>query len=83
MSLSNEAALELIKAALEKTKTGLSSKIDESTDLIKDKVIDSLDSMNFLFELEELHGAQLDAIDETFDDFRVSRLVEILQAAAA
>lgn len=83
MSLSNEAALELIKAALEKTKTGLSSKIDESTDLIKDKVIDSLDSMNFLFELEELHGAQLDAIDETFDDFRVSRLIEILQAAAA
>lgn len=83
MSLSNEAALELIRAALEKTKTGLSLKIDESTDLIKDKVIDSLDSMNFLFELEELHGAQLDAIDETFDDFRVSRLVEILQAAAA
>jgi len=83
MSMSNEEALELIKAALEKTKAGLSSKIDANTHLIKDKVIDSLDSMNFMFELEELHGAQLDAIDETFDDYRVSRLIEILQAAAA
>jgi acyl carrier protein len=81
MQLTDEQALELIRAALEKTKPGLGAKADVNTHLIKDKVIDSLDSMNFLFELEELHGAQLDAIDETFDDFRVSRLIEILKAA--
>jgi len=82
MSMTHDEALSLIKDALEKTKAGLADKITPDVDLIKDKIIDSLDSMNFLFELEQLHGSQLDAIDETFDDFRVSRLIEILQEAA-
>lgn len=81
MSMTHDEALSLIKDALEKTKAGVADKITPDVDLIKDKIIDSLDSMNFLFELEQLHGSQLDAIDETFDDFRVSRLIEILQEA--
>ena len=81
MSMTDEQALAMIKAALEKTTPGLSARVTPEVHLIKDKVIDSLDSMNFLFELEQLHGGQLDAIDETFDDFRVVRLIEILQSA--
>jgi acyl carrier protein len=81
MSMTEEQALTMIKAALEKTTPGLSAKVTPEVHLIKDKVIDSLDSMNFLFELEQLHGGQLDAIDEMFDDFRVTRLIEILQSA--
>lgn len=81
MNMSKEDALELIKAALDKTQNGLGAKINENTHLINDKIIDSLDSMNFMFELEELYGSQLDVIDEAFDDYRVCRLIEILQTA--
>jgi len=81
MKMTEEQALAMIKAALEKTTPGLSGKVTPDVHLIKDKVIDSLDSMNFLFELEQLNGGSLDAIDETFDDFRVVRLIEILQTA--
>ena len=73
-----EAALDMIKASLDATLPGKSSGITLETELIKDGILDSLDSMNFLFELEGLNGAKLEAIDETFDDFRVSRLVDIL-----
>jgi acyl carrier protein len=68
----------MIKASLDATLPGKSASITLETELIKDGILDSLDSMNFLFELEGLNGAKLEAIDETFDDFRVSRLVEIL-----
>lgn len=76
--MDNNAALELIKQALEATAPGKSANITLETDLVKDGVVDSLDSMNFLFELETLHGAKLEEIDETFDDFRVARLIEML-----
>lgn len=76
--MTTDEAFELIKKALEETSAGLSEKVDLSTDLIKDGVVDSLDSMNFLFELETLNGGQLVAIDETFDDFRVETLIKIL-----
>ncbi|MEZ5662079.1 MAG: hypothetical protein R3E94_00935 [Burkholderiaceae bacterium] len=79
--MTDDQALAMIKAALEKTTPGLSAKVTPDVHLIKDKIIDSLDSMNFLFELEQLHGGQLEAIDETFDDFRVIRLIQILQTA--
>lgn len=74
-------AYETIIEALEKTTPGVSSKVTMETDLIKDEVIDSLDSMSFLFELEEIIGKKLDAIDENFTDFRMLRLVEIVAAA--
>jgi acyl carrier protein len=74
-------AFAMITEALEKTGTGLSAKVTRETHLTDDKIIDSLDSMNFLFELETIVGKKLTAIDETFDDFRVERLIEILRAA--
>jgi acyl carrier protein len=78
--MDRDHALDLIKKALEATSPGKSDNLKLETDLVKDGVVDSLDSMNFLFELETLNGAKLEAIDETFDDFRVARLIEILTA---
>lgn len=78
--MTKDDAFGLIQKALEATSEGLSQTVTIDTDLIEDNVVDSLDAMNFLFELETLHGKKLAEIDETFDDFRVSRLVEILQS---
>lgn len=76
--MDRDSALGMIKQALEATSPGKSANITLETDLVKDGVVDSLDSMNFLFELETLHGSKLEEIDETFDDFRVARLIEML-----
>lgn len=76
--MTHDEALAMIRSALDATKPDLAGKISETTHLIADEILDSLDSMNFLFELETLHGSKLSVIDETFDDFRVSRLIEIL-----
>ena len=73
-----EVAFDMIKASLEAILPGKSEGITLETELIKDGILDSLDSMNFLFELESLNGSKLVEIDETFDDFRVSKLVNIL-----
>lgn len=78
--MTRNEALSMIKQALEKTTPGISAGVGEDTHLTGDKILDSLEIMNFLFELEQLNGSRLEAIDETFDDFRVSRLIEILTA---
>lgn len=80
--MTRDEALAMIKQALEKTSPGISVNVSEGTHLVDDKILDSLEVMNFLFELEQLRGSQIEAIDETFDDFRVSRLIEILTAAS-
>lgn len=79
--MTDDQAFAMITDALEKTGKGLSGKVTRETHLTDDKIIDSLDSMNFLFELENVVGHKLSAIDETFDDFRIERLIEILRAA--
>lgn len=76
--MTREEAYDAVIRAVEATKPGASSKVSETTDLIEDGILDSLDSMNLLFELETQRGAKLVAIDETFSDFRVTRLVDIL-----
>ncbi len=79
--MTEQDAFEMILKSLEKTNPGISKGVSKETHLLKDGVIDSLESMNFLFELEQLNGSQLAEIDESFDDFRVTRLIEILVAA--
>ncbi len=74
MSTAQEA-FEKIKSALDMTTPGLSEKVTQETDLIKDDILDSLDLMNFMFELEELHGSKLEQVTETFDDYRVTTLI--------
>ncbi len=79
--MTEQDAFEMIVKSLEKTSPGISKGVGRETHLLKDGVIDSLESMNFLFELEQLNGNRLVEIDESFDDFRVVRLIEILVAA--
>ena len=79
--MTKEQAFSLVKKALEATKPGASNAVSMETHLVDEDVIDSLDSMNFLFELEKEMGTKIAAIDETFEDFRVSTLVELVAAA--
>lgn len=79
----NDTTLELIKKALEMTTPGVSEKVTMDTHLVADGILDSLDLMNFMFELEDLHGHKIEQIDETFDDYRVSVLAGFLQESQA
>lgn len=76
--MTDNEAFDLIRQALEQTKAGSSEKVTMETDLVADGILDSLDSMNFLFELETALGQPISSIDETFDDFRVATLVELI-----
>lgn len=53
--------------------------LNSETHLVKDGIIDSLDSMAFLYELEKLCGRDIEEIGYDFSDFRVARLMEILE----
>jgi acyl carrier protein len=68
----------LIREALEEVSPAAAAKLSEECHLVKDGLVDSLDGMNFLFELEQRLDFKLKAIDEDFDDFRVSRLIDIV-----
>jgi acyl carrier protein len=75
-------AYSLIREALAEVSPAAAAKLTEECHLVKDGLVDSLDGMNFLFELEQRLGHKIEAIDEDFDDFRVSRLIEILVGEA-
>ena len=79
--MTRDEALERIKKALDTTVGESAGDISESTDLVGDGLLDSLDSMTFLFELEQDLGTKLEAIDETYEDFRVSAIVDIVVQA--
>ena len=78
--MTNDEALQYIKKAVEDVLPGASESIDASTDLKGDDILDSLDLMNFLFELETAVGGKISAIDESYDDFRVGQLIKLLIA---
>lgn len=73
-------ALDMIRAAIEIVSPGTGETISIETDLQNDDILDSLDRMNFLFELEQLHHAKIEQITDTFDDYRISTLVGFLVA---
>jgi acyl carrier protein len=76
--MNQEEAMKRIYDALEAADTGLSAGIDVDTDLTGDGKLDSLQIMNFLFELEEALGVKIEEIYEEYDDYKVSSLVNIL-----
>jgi acyl carrier protein len=76
-----DAAFDKIKEALDLTSPGLSQKVTMETHLVEEDILDSLDLMNFMFELEELHGSKIEEISETFDDYRVATLVGFMASA--
>lgn len=75
-------AIGLIVAAVTRVAPAKAKLVGPGSDLIADGVLDSLDVMSFLFDLEKRLGKKLTAIDETYSDFRVAKLVEIIKAAA-
>ncbi|MEM8659871.1 MAG: hypothetical protein AAGF35_03200 [Pseudomonadota bacterium] len=79
--MTREEAYSLIQQALDAMDPELAKKVTYSTDLIGEKIIDSLDSMNFLYELETLHGSKIDAIDDDYEDFRIESLIQHLIAS--
>lgn len=79
--MTNDKALEMIQQAANLASPGVGDKVTMETDLKNNDMLDSLDRMNFLFELEELNGSKLEQITDTFDDFRVATLVGFLTAS--
>ena len=78
--MTHDQAHALIVEALHKAVPGAPlDRLGPDTHLVKDGIIDSLDSMAFLYELEKLCGGEIREIGEDFSDFRVVRLTEILQ----
>jgi acyl carrier protein len=77
--MTHQEAFAMIVQALEKAVPGSSDKVTIETHLVSDGIIDSLDLMAFLYELEHDCGDSLDEINDEFKDYRVVRLVEMLQ----
>ncbi len=81
--MTRDEALAVITKALIATVGSVDSDLAEDTNLVDDGLLDSLDSMTFLFELENDLGSKFEAIDETYDDFRVGALVDIVVQATS
>ena len=81
--MTREEALAAITKALTATVGSVDADVTEDTNLVEDGLLDSLDSMTFLFELENDLGTKLEAIDETYEDFRVGSIVDIVVQATA
>ena len=76
-----DEALEMIRAAVRAVQPDLAERVAPDVDLTGEGMLDSLDVMAFLFELEQLHGRRIEAIDENFSDFRVEHLIAELVSA--
>ena len=81
--MTREEALAAITKALTATVGSVDGDVTEDTNLVEDGMLDSLDSMTFLFELENDLDTKLDAIDETYEDFRVGAIVDIVVQATS
>jgi len=79
--MTREEVFEAIKTAIAAVVPDFSGEITQKTHLTNEDVIDSLDSMNLLFELEESLGKKLTKIDEDFNDYSVSTLIDIILEA--
>lgn len=77
--MTDEEALAHIRESINEVSPGAGDDVTAETDLAGDGVLDSLDLMNFLFELENRCG-KIEAIDEDYNDYRVSALVDHLKA---
>jgi len=81
--MTRDESLEHVRGAIQETVTDLPKEITESTDLVGEGILDSLDQMNFLFQLEKRLDTKLASIDEDYEDFRVSALMDIVMREAA
>ena len=78
--MNQQEALNSIKKALNSTQAEYDeNELDLNTNLIEEGILDSLDAMSFLFELEAVLDKKIIEIDEDFEDFTISKFVEILE----
>ena len=78
--MNQQEALISIKKALNSTEAEYDEDdLDLNTNLIEEGILDSLDAMSFLFELEAVIDKKINEIDEEFEDFTISKFVEILE----
>ncbi len=77
--MTGDEAFTRIKKAASAVNPKAAEAITATSDLAGDGFFDSLDLMNFLFELESDLGHKIDQIDEDYTDFRVPALVNILE----
>ena len=78
--MDQQQALISIKKALNSTQAEYSeNELNLDTNLIDEGILDSLDAMSFLFELESVIDKKITEIDEEFDNFTISKFVEILE----
>ena len=78
--MNQQEALDVVKKCVATACPAYTGDISLETDLIAEKILDSLDSMNFLFELESSIGTNIPEIDEDYGDFRVSKIVDLVLA---
>ncbi len=72
-------SVSLIKKALISAEVDIEDySLNEDTDLIEEGILDSLDAMTFLFHLEKEVNEKISEIDDEFDDFTISTLIQIL-----
>ncbi|MDP3183189.1 MAG: acyl carrier protein [Desulfobaccales bacterium] len=80
--MNHEEAYGIIREALKKTLGGKSVTFSDTTDLVEENILDSLDGMVFLLALEELSGREIpeegDLVEAGF--FKVEGLVKFLTA---
>lgn len=80
--MNQQEAFNIIKKSVAIVCPNFDGDLTLETDLMAEEILDSLDSMSFLFELETLVGKSIPQIDEDFEDFQVSKLVELIVANA-
>ncbi|MBI1385031.1 MAG: hypothetical protein GC150_08990 [Rhizobiales bacterium] len=81
--MTRDEAIGHIRAALKEVLSKDLGQLSEATHLLQDNVLDSLDTMNFLFKLEKRIGKKLDVIDESFTDFRIGVIADLILSEAA
>lgn len=79
--MTQDEALDLIRKAANEVTEGAGDPLTTDTHLLEDEVFDSLDLMNFMFELEELYGQKIEEVTEDFTDFRVAALIGFMTKA--
>jgi acyl carrier protein len=80
--MSRETLLQIVIESVLAVNEDHDGTITEDTDLVGDKILDSLDSMNFLFELEKRLDRQIEGINEDYDDFRVASILNLIDTEA-
>ncbi len=80
--MSRETLLQTVIESVLAVNEDFDGTITEDTDLVSDKILDSLDSMNFLFELEKRLDRQIEGINEDYDDFRVASILNLIDTEA-